>query len=106
MRALLALAIVALAILGALIHPLALLLGVMPFDSNGLQTFLTSAKFAIADVLGWAVVALLIVMLALVIRGRLAPSRGGGSHGSLSRLGSATMAVGIIAYNEAGAIRK
>lgn len=104
MRALVALAIVALAILGALLHPLALLLSVMPFDSNALQAFLTSTKFVIADVLGWAVVALLIVMLALVIRGRVAPRGGAGSHGSLSPLGSSRVAVGIIAYNEAEAI--
>src|SRR5438093_9037978 len=104
MRALLALAVVALAILGALLHPVALLLSVMPFDSSSLQTSLTSIKSMIADVLGWAVVALLVVMLALVINGRLAPHRRGGSHGSLSRIDSTRMTVGIIAYNEAEAI--
>ncbi len=104
MRALIALAVVALAVLGALLHPFALLMSVMPFDSNSLQTFLTSAKSDIADLLGWAVIALLIVMLALVIRGRLAPGRSGGSHGSVSPIGSTRMTVGIIAYNEAEAI--
>jgi glycosyltransferase involved in cell wall biosynthesis len=106
MRALVALAVVALAILGALLHPLALLLDVLPVNSNALQAFLTSTKFVIADVLGWAVVALLVVMLALVVRGRLAPRPGGGSHGSLSPLSSARMTVGIIAYNEAEAIAR
>ena len=103
MRALVALAVVALAILGALLHPLALLLSWMPFDTTNLQTFLTSTKSVIADILGWTVVALLAVMLILVIRGRLTPRRGG-SHGSLSAAGSARTAVGIIAYNEAQAI--
>jgi len=104
LRALVALAVVALAILGALLHPLALLLSLLPFQTGGLQAFLTSSKFVIADVLGWAVVALLVVMLALVIRGRIAPQRRGGSHGSLSPMGSTRMVVGIIAYNEAEAI--
>src|SRR5438445_678237 len=106
MRALVALAVVALAVLGALLHPLALLLSVMPFNSNSLQAFLTSTKSMIADVLGWAVVALILVMLLLVIRGRIAPRAGGGSHGSLSPIGSSRMTVGIIAYNEEGAIGK
>ena len=103
MRALVALAVLALAILGALLHPVALLLSWMPFDTNRLQAFLTSTKSDIADVLGWAVVALLIVMLVLVIRGRLTTRRGG-SHGLLSPINSVGMTVGIIAYNEAEAI--
>jgi glycosyltransferase involved in cell wall biosynthesis len=88
------------------LHPLALLLSVMPFGSNNLQAFMTSTKSVIADILGWAVVALLIVMLLLVVRARLGSRKGGGSHGSLSPLGSSRMAVGIIAYNEAEAIGK
>jgi dolichol-phosphate mannosyltransferase len=104
MRALLALAVVALAVIGALLHPLALLLGLLPFDPQGLVAFLNSAKLLIADVLGWAVVALLIVMLALVIRGRLAPRRSNGSRRPNGPLPSKRMAVGIIAYNEEGAI--
>src|SRR5439155_26960169 len=60
-------------------------------------------KSDIADVLGWAVVALLIVMFVLVIRGRVTARRGG-SHGSLSPINSVGMTVGIIAYNEAEAI--
>ena len=105
MRALVVLAVVALAILGALIHPLALVLSAMPFNSKSLQELLTSTKFLIADILGWAVVALLLVMVVLVVRGRLSPRRGS-SHGSLKPMGSVRMAVGIIAYNEAGAIER
>ena len=104
MRALIALAVIALALLGALLHPLSLLLSVMPIDTSNLQTSLTSIKDVIADVLGWAVVALLVVMLVLVIRGRLAPHRRGGSHGLVTPIDSTRMTVGIIAYNEAGAI--
>jgi dolichol-phosphate mannosyltransferase len=104
MRALLVLAVVALAIIGALLHPVALLLGLMPFDPDALVQFLDDTKSAIADVLGWAVVALLIVMLAMVIRGRVSPRHSNGARRPESPLRSKSMAVGIIAYNEAGAI--
>src|SRR5690349_15376086 len=104
MRALIALIVVTLALLGAVVHPLSLLLDVLPFDSSGLQSFLTETKFLVADVLGWAVVALLAVMLALVVRGRLIPHRSNGARRPTSSLPSTRMAVGIIAYNEAEAI--
>jgi hypothetical protein len=104
MRVLLALAVVALAVIGALLHPLALILAALPFDPRGLVLFLNEIKSVIADVLGWAVVALLIVMLALVIRGRIAPQRSNGSRRPSGDLPSKRMAVGIIAYNEEGAI--
>ena len=104
MRAFIALAVVALAVIGALLHPLAMILGAMPFDPRGLVLFLNDTKSVIADVLGWAVIALLIVMLALVVRGRLAPRSSNGSRRPGSSLASKRMAVGIIAYNEQGAI--
>jgi uncharacterized membrane protein YjfL (UPF0719 family) len=106
MRALVALTIVALALLGALLHPLALVLGVLPFDSRGLQSLLTSAKFLIADILGWGVVALIAVMLVLVIKGRLAPRLDNRTLRPNTALPSTRMVIGIIAYNEAGAIRE
>jgi hypothetical protein len=103
MRALVALTVVALAILGALLHPLTLLLGILPFDSSGLIAVLTDAKSIIADILGWAVLALLAVMLALVIKGRLAP-RPISVQAPAVYSGARRMVVGIIAYNEAEAI--
>lgn len=103
MRALVALIVVALAVLGALLHPLTLALGLLPFDSSGLVAFLTVAKSIIADVLGWAVVALLAVMLVLVIKGRLAP-RAIPAQAPAVTPSPTRMAVGIIAYNEAEAI--
>ena len=66
MRAIVVLAVVALAVLGALLHPLALLLGALPFDTHGVVALLSTAKNLIADVLGWAVIALLVVMLVIL----------------------------------------
>jgi glycosyltransferase involved in cell wall biosynthesis len=103
MRALIAVVVVGLAILGALLHPLALFLSVMPFDSAGIQAFLASAKTLIADVLGWGLVALLLLMLILVVHGRLKP-RKSGEDIHLPSFRPRGIAVGIIAYNEAAAI--
>lgn len=97
-------AVVGLAVVGALLHPLALVLSIMPFDPQWLVGTLNDIKLVIADVLGWAVVGLLIIMLALVIRGRLIPHKASKSRRPQSALRSKRMAVGIIAYNEAGAI--
>ena len=104
MRAVVVLAVIALAIFGALLHPLALLLGVLPFDSHSVLLVLNGAKSLIADVLGWAVIALLVIMVLMVVRGRLAarpslPATQAPDHSFGNRI-----AVGIIAYNEAGAI--
>jgi dolichol-phosphate mannosyltransferase len=104
MRASLVVAIVALAIIGALLHPLALLLAALPFDATGLVAALNATKSVIADILGWAVVGLLVVMLALVIRGRVRPHKTNGTRRPETALRSRRMAVGIIAYNEEGAI--
>src|SRR5437773_7895790 len=104
MRALVLVVVVALAIIGALLHPLSLLLGLLPFDSKGVLSFLNEAKLIIADVLGWALVGLLAVMLLLVIKSRLAPRESKGGRRPSGDLKSTRMAVGIIAYNEAGAI--
>jgi hypothetical protein len=104
MRALVVLAIVALGIVGALLHPLSLLLGALPFDTHAVLTLLNFTKELIADVLGWAVVGLLVLMLVLVIEHRLLPRKANGVRRPAGNLTSTKMAVGIIAYNEAGAI--
>src|SRR5260370_5598906 len=106
MRALVALMVVALAILGALLHPLTLLLGALPFNTHGVVSSLTDAKLLIADVLGWAVIALLLVMVVLVVRGRLATKPTTSEQHIDDPLPANAIAVGIIAYNEAGAIAR
>jgi hypothetical protein len=70
-RALLGLVVVVLAVLGAVLHPLALLLSRLPLKTESLVSFLDSTKAFIADLLGWALLALLALMLALVVLGRL-----------------------------------
>lgn len=105
MRVGLVLLVVGLAILGALLHPLAFVLGLVPFDTKGLIGVLNEVKMLIADLLAWALVALLAVMLMFVFRGRLragkAKEKRGGSQTARS---SQRIAVGIVAYNEAEAI--
>ena len=66
----LALVVVLLAILGALLHPLALVIGLIPFDTAPIISTLEVIREWIADLLGWGVLALLVVMAVYVIRGR------------------------------------
>src|ERR1035437_8175821 len=66
----LALIVVLLAILGALLHPLALALGLFPFDTAPLISILAGIREGIADLLGWGVLALLAGMVLYVARGR------------------------------------
>jgi glycosyltransferase involved in cell wall biosynthesis len=102
MRAQLALVVVALAIVGALLHPVALALRLLHL--NGLVDFMDASKSAIADTLAWAVVALLMLMLILVVKGRLYPTSSNGTRRPKGALLSARMAIGIVAFNEAEAI--
>src|ERR1700674_206981 len=55
---------VVLAVLGAILHPLSLILGLAPFDTHGLGTALTELRTTIANLLGWGLVSLLAVMVA------------------------------------------
>ena len=70
-----ALIVVALAVVGAFLHPLALVLGFTPFDPRGLISFLEGAREVIADLLGWGVLSVIAVMLFYVVRGRTLQSR-------------------------------
>lgn len=111
MRVYLALGVVLLAILGALLHPLIFLLGVLPLNTLGLESFLSGAKSFIADLLGWGLMGLLVVMAAFVVTGRLSRRRGRSRMGEANGRsplddGAARMAVAIIAYNEAEAIHQ
>ena len=58
---------VVLAVLGATLHPLSLILGLVPFDTHGLGTALTELRTNIANLLGWGLLSLLVVMLAYVV---------------------------------------
>jgi cellulose synthase/poly-beta-1,6-N-acetylglucosamine synthase-like glycosyltransferase len=107
MRVAALLAVVALAVLGALLHPLAFLLGLMPFDTRALVSIVSDAKTLIADLLAWGLVALLVLMLFFVFWGRAKARTPRGPRPVTFRSGEARprIAVGIIAYNEAEAIR-
>jgi len=48
----------------------------LPFDPQGLVNLLDQTKSLIAEVLGWAVIAILTVMLGLALNGRIAKPRG------------------------------
>jgi hypothetical protein len=47
-----ALIVILLAVLGALLHPLALLLSISPFDARGVIRFMEELRSIIADLLG------------------------------------------------------
>jgi histidinol-phosphate phosphatase family protein len=67
----LALLVVLLSLLGAFLHPLALALSLAPMPTHGFVGFLQELRTTIANLLGWALLGLLIAMLAYVVRGRL-----------------------------------
>jgi len=103
-RVQLALIVVLIAVVGAFLHPLALLLAIAPFHTHGVILFLEESRSVIADLLGWAVLSLLAVMVFFVVRGRLArrpprdPER---SAAAAARPLRAVIA--ITAYNDAAA---
>jgi D-glycero-D-manno-heptose 1,7-bisphosphate phosphatase len=61
---------VGLAVVAALFHPLSLVLGFVPFDTRGLVAALVELRTAIANLLGWGLLSLLVVMVAYVAWGR------------------------------------
>jgi dolichol-phosphate mannosyltransferase len=70
-RVYLALLVVLMAVVGALLHPLVLLLALAPFNTHAVVGFLAELRSVIADLLGWGVLSLLALMTVFVIRGRL-----------------------------------
>lgn len=100
----LALFVLLLAILGALLHPLAMVLALFPFDTAPLISTLVSIRETIADLLGWGVLALLVVMVLYVVRGRMFRQR---PRPALEQAGrepfQARAVVAITAYNDAEA---
>jgi hypothetical protein len=101
----LALLVVVLAILGALLHPLALALA--PFHAGGVVAFLVELRSTIADLLGWGLLSLIAVMAAFVVWGRLKRHReAAAEQAALRRASKATLprvVVALTAYNDAEA---
>lgn len=69
-RVYLVLFVVLMGLVGAFLHPLALILGFAPFDTRGVVSFLVEVRSLIADLLGWAVLSLVAIMVIYVVRGR------------------------------------
>lgn len=67
----LVLSVIALAVFGALLHPLSLVLSATPLDTSGFVAMLANLRSTIADLLGWGVLAVLVAMAVYVIWGRL-----------------------------------
>ncbi len=60
-----------LAVLGAVLHPLLMLLGILPVDTHALISFLNAARSLIADFMAWGLLSVLVIMGLFVLRGRL-----------------------------------
>jgi len=106
----LALLVVVLAILGALLHPLALALSIAPLHTKGFVAFLAELRSTIADLLGWGVLSLLGVMVVFVVWGRLkkhrevATEQGDPRHASTAIVPvPPRVVVALTAYNDAEA---
>jgi dolichol-phosphate mannosyltransferase len=67
----LVLTILILAVLGAFLHPLALVLSATPLDTSRFVAILADLRSTIADLLGWGVLGVLIGMAVYVAWGRL-----------------------------------
>jgi cellulose synthase/poly-beta-1,6-N-acetylglucosamine synthase-like glycosyltransferase len=103
-RLYLALLVVLMAVVGALLHPLVLLLALAPFNTRAVVGFLGELRSVIADLLGWGVLSILALMAFFVVRGRV------GRSTASSKLGDVMVAVrqpkivvALTAYNDAEA---
>jgi hypothetical protein len=107
-RVYLALLVVLMAVVGAFLHPLVLLLALAPFNTHAVVSFLGELRSVIADLLGWGVLTLLALMAVFVIRGRM--SRPTVQSSASSETGDGKVAasepkvvVALTAYNDAEA---
>lgn len=99
----LALLVVLAAIVGAVLHPLAMALALAPFDTRALIGFLAEVRSLIADFLGWGLLSVLAIMLLYVLLGR---NRRAAAGPALARTGAPMnlrVVVTITAYNDAEA---
>ena len=105
-RAFVALAVILLAVLGAVLHPVSFVLSILPVDTRQLVAVLIEARVVIFNLLAWGIVALLVVMLVLTVRGRLVRRlrvrdvRSGAGAGTQ---GEPRIVVAVTAYNDAQA---
>jgi hypothetical protein len=107
-RVSLALIVVLTAIVGAFLHPLALLIALAPFDTRGLVGFLINVREQIANLLGWGVLGLVAIMVIYIVRGRGVRRRGDSpqrqtDEGSARSARQPRVVVAITAYNDAQA---
>jgi cellulose synthase/poly-beta-1,6-N-acetylglucosamine synthase-like glycosyltransferase len=100
-RVYVALLVVALAVTGAVLHPFALLLG--------LVSFLVELRSLIGDLLGWGVLSLLAIMVLYVVRGRATrgpqlsvhdPGVDDAEPAATGRSSGSNVVVAITAYND------
>jgi dolichol-phosphate mannosyltransferase len=106
------LSVIALALFGALLHPLSLVLSATPLDTSGFVAMLANLRSTIADLLGWGVLGVLVAMAVYVIWGRLfngvphaalADSFTEGSSAEDAARRGPRVVVAITAYNDAEA---
>ena len=107
-RVYLVLIVVFAAVLGALLHPFALLLGLTPLHTTATVRFLAELRSTIADLLGWGVLGLLAAMVIFgiggrILRRRLPASSRPAQSADVPTLTSPKVAVAITAYNDAEA---
>ena len=112
-----------LALLGALLHPFALLIDASPVEATGLLDFLSTARSFIANFLLWGLFGLLALMTVVIVKGRMLSGKSAATWESRgddprfetrARAGAGTgtdslpmkVAVAIVAYNEADAISR
>ena len=101
-----------LAILGAVLHPLSVLLGLAPFDTRPILGVLADIRTVIGNLLGWGLFSLVAIMFVYVVRGRLRkPKRDSAMEKWFRDVGSPPdgpthidrIVVAITAYNDAEA---
>jgi hypothetical protein len=102
--------LVLLGLLGAVLHPVVLVLGLLPADTGGVLDTLNAVKLFVVDFLFWAFIGLAAVAVLVIARGRSASgahrSRIGEGVPATARLGHPpSIAVAITAYNDAEATR-
>lgn len=102
-----------LALSAALIHPLALLLRVLPIDAEGTLEVLSAVRSYAATFLFWGILSLLGAMAAVIAMSRFGKHKVGSSHEAGAPLAAGEpetlasqpkIAVAITAYNEADVI--
>jgi len=110
-----ALLVFVLALIGAFLHPISILLRLLNADNPGVETLLLRTKSFIADLLFWGLLSLLTLGALVIIRSRLSGRKApeylvrGSNNLALGKernLSPMKMAVAITAYDEGAAIAR